>query len=77
MLKTVKGHYKDGQIELYEKPQMKESDVIVTFVDSENAGSINIQAKGITKEEAQDLRNRLRSFEEDWNAEGMELYDKI
>ncbi|MEK6590006.1 MAG: hypothetical protein AABZ11_04930 [Nitrospinota bacterium] len=77
MLKTVKGHYKDGQIELYEKPQMKESDVIITFVDSENAGSINIQAKGITKEEAQDLRNRLRSFEEDWNAEGMELYDKI
>lgn len=28
MLKTVKGHYKDGHIELYEKPLVKESDII-------------------------------------------------
>ncbi len=77
MLKTVKGHYKNGQIELYEKPHLKESDIIITFLNSEEAGAIDLQAKGITKEEAQDLKNRLRSFEDDWNAEGMELYDKI
>lgn len=32
---------------------------------------------GLTKEEAQEIRNRLLSFEEDWNAPGMEVYDEI
>ncbi len=77
MLKTVKGHYKDGKIELYEKPHLKESDIIITFLNSEETGAIDLLAKEITKEEAQDLKNRLRSFEEDWNAKGMELYDRI
>jgi len=77
MLKTVRGHYKDGKIAIYGKPQVKESDIIITFLNSEDAGLIDLQAKGITKEEAHDLKNRLRSFEEDWNAEGMELYDRI
>lgn len=77
MLRTVKGHYRNGRIDLYEKPLLKESDVIITFLNSEDSGSIDLQAKGITKEMALDLKNRLRSFEEDWNSEGMELYDKI
>lgn len=77
MLKTVRGHYKNGKIALYEKPQVKESDIIITFLNSEDTGLIDLQARGITKEQAQDLKNRLRSFEEDWNAEGMELYDRI
>lgn len=77
MLETVKGHYKNGQIELYETPRLKESDIIITFLNSEDTGQIDLQAKGIKKEEAQDLKNRLRSFEEDWNAKGMELYDRI
>lgn len=77
MLRTVKGHYKDGRIDLYEKPQLKESDVIITFLNSEEAGEIDLQARGITKEMALDLKNRLRSFEDDWNAEGLEIYDRI
>ena len=77
MLRTVKGHYKDGRIDLFEKPLLKESDVIITFLNSEDAGLINLKAREITEEMALDLRNRLRSFEEDWNAEGMELYDRI
>ena len=77
MLRTVKGHYRNGRIDLYEKPLLTESDVIITFLNSEDSGSIDLQAKGITKEMALDLKNRLRSFEEDWNSEGMELYDKI
>jgi len=56
---------------------VKESDIIITFLNSEDTGLIDLQARGITKEQAQDLKNRLRSFEEDWNAEGMELYDRI
>lgn len=77
MLKTVRGHYKNGEIALYEKPQVKESDIIITFLNSEDTGLIDLQARGITKEQAQDLKNRLRSFEEDRDAEGMELYDGI
>jgi hypothetical protein len=77
MFRSVKGHYRNGAIELDEKPALKESDVIVTFLDSNEAGLVDLEARGITKEEAQDLRNRLRSFEEDWNAEGMELYDQL
>ena len=42
-----------------------------------DADMVNLQAKGISKEEAKDLKNRLRSFEEDWNVEGMELYDRL
>ncbi len=75
MLKTVKGHYSRGKLELYETPQVEECDVIVTFV--EDGETIDLKSKGITTEEAQDLRSRLRTFEEDWNAPGMELYDKL
>jgi hypothetical protein len=77
MLRAVRGHYKNGSIELYEKPAISESNVIITFMDSEESDHVNLKAKGITKEAAQDLKNRLRSFEEDWVAEGMELYDKL
>lgn len=77
MLEAIKGHYKNGKIELYEKPHLKESEVIITFLNSEEEKSVDLRAKGITKEEANDLRSRLKTFETDWNAEGMELYDKI
>lgn len=77
VLETIKGHYKNGKIELYEKPHLKESEIIITFLNSEEAKSVDLSAKGITKEEAGDLRSRLITFETDWNAEGMELYDKI
>ncbi|MBI5675114.1 MAG: hypothetical protein HZC48_04665 [Nitrospirae bacterium] len=75
MLKTVKGHYRQGAFELYEKPQIEECDILVTFI--ENGELIDLKSRGITKEEAQDLRYRLRTFEDDWNAPGMEIYDKV
>lgn len=77
MLEAIRGHYKDGKFDLYEKPHLKEGEVIITFLNSGEAKLIDLQAKGITKEEAQDLRSRLKTFENDWNAEGMELYDKL
>ena len=77
MLESIRGHYKNGKIELYEKPHFKESEVVITFLESEKAEVIDLRAKGITKEDAVDLRSRLKTFEADWNAEGMELYDKI
>lgn len=77
MLEAIRGHYKDGKIDFYEKPHMKEGEVIITFLNSGVTEFVDLQAKGITKEQAQDLRSRLKTFENDWNAEGMELYDKL
>jgi hypothetical protein len=77
MLKAVRGRYKNGTVELFEKPGISESDVIITFINPEDSENIDLQARGITPEEARNLRNRLRTFEDDWNAEGMELYDKL
>jgi hypothetical protein len=77
MLRAVRGHYKDGEIELYENPDVFESNVIVTFIDSEEPEYVDLQARGISKDDARNLRSRLRAFEDDWNAEGMELYDKL
>ena len=76
MLEAIRGHYKDGKVELYEKPELNEGEVIITFLSAEGSGLVDLLAKGISKEEAKDLRNRLRAFESDWNATGMELYDK-
>ena len=77
MLKTVRGRYKNGTVELFEKPGVFEGDVIITFINHEEPEIVDLQARGITKEEARNLRNRLLTFEDDWNAEGMELYDQI
>jgi hypothetical protein len=77
MLRAVRGHYKDGTIKLYENPDVSESNVIVTFIDHEEPEFIDLESRGITKGDAKDLRNRLRAFEDDWNAEGMDLYDKL
>lgn len=48
ILEAIKGHYKNGKVELYEKPHLKESEVIITFLNSDEA---DLRAKGITKEE--------------------------
>jgi len=77
MLTAIKGYYNNGTIKLYEKPKITDSEVIITFIDSENAGSINLAEKGFNKKEVRELKNRLHTFEEDWNAEGMELYDRL
>jgi len=40
-------------------------------------GEIDLAARGITPEQAADMRNRVISFEDDWNAPGMEVYDEL
>ncbi len=51
MLEAIKGHYKNGKVELYEKPHLKESDVIITFLNSEESKPVDLQAKVSTKKE--------------------------
>jgi hypothetical protein len=77
MLKAIRGRYKNGKVELYEKPQLEEGEIIVTFLNSEESGSVDLRARGIAQPDAVELRNRLKTFEADWSAEGMELYDKV
>ena len=43
----------------------------------ESRGEIDLTARGITLEQAADMRNRVLSFEEDWNAPGIEVYDEL
>jgi hypothetical protein len=43
----------------------------------ERRGEIDLAARGITPEQAAEMRNRVISFEEDWNAPGMEVYDEL
>jgi len=38
---------------------------------------VDLRARGITTELAAELRERLLTFEEDWNAPGMEAYDRL
>jgi len=38
---------------------------------------IDLSVRGITLEQTADMRNRVLSFEEDWNAPGMEVYDEL
>ena len=38
---------------------------------------IPLRETGLTREEAFDLRRRLTTFKDDWNASGMDEYDNL
>jgi hypothetical protein len=74
MIKSVEGIYRNGKIELAEVPGdvRDESRVIVTFLDPVR---IDLRTRGIDDAQAADLRERLRSFAEDWNSPDMDIYN--
>jgi hypothetical protein len=74
MLKTIEGIYRNGIVELIEKPDdiPEESGVIVTFLKT---SSINLAQQGINQDEAKFLRSSLSSFADDWNSHEMSIYD--
>jgi hypothetical protein len=76
MLKSVEGVYRNGKVELLERPEdVGEARVIVTFLP--NAGRIDLAARGIDEEQAADLRGRLQTFEQDWDRPEMDAYDAL
>ena len=78
MLKAIQGVYRDGTVTLSEPPPCKDaSDVIVVFPEQTPASAGLLSNKGIAPEQAADLRHRLRAFEHDWDAPGMEVYDEL
>lgn len=38
---------------------------------------ISLEQAGLSREQAVNLRARLKTFEDDWNAPGMEAYDEL
>lgn len=73
--KTVEGIYRDGKVELLEKPvNVDEARVIVTFLPE---GAVNLSERGIDEAQAISLRSRLSAFTEDWELPEMEAYDAL
>lgn len=74
MLKSVKGIYRDGKIELAELPSDVRGDtrVIVTFLES---SSVDLASRGLDETEAAELRARLATFAPDWDSPEMSAYD--
>ena len=76
MLKSVEGLYRNGKVELSEKPtDVSEARVIVTFLN--DRGRVDLQERGIDEAQAADLRARLRSTAEDWERPEMDVFDEI
>jgi len=73
MMRSVKGVYHNGKIQLSEEPEdITEAQVIVTFLPRSPRRA---DAPPLSPEETVELRGMLAAWEEDWNAPGMEAYD--
>lgn len=74
MYKTVPGTFKSGVVQLGElSSDLPEGPVLVTFLKSDATPPT---VPSLTPEQAAELRGKLAAWEEDWNAPGMEAYDK-
>jgi hypothetical protein len=75
MLKSIRGIYRGGKVELLEPPPQDETaNVVITFLPTD--GPIELAQRGIDPNQAADLRLRLQCFAEDWNRPEMDIYDE-
>ena len=75
MLQSLEGIYRNGKVELREKPRgLRKTRVIVTFLPEQRTPAT--QPK-LSRREAAELRAKLASWEKDWDAPGMEAYDTV
>lgn len=74
MLKSIRGIFRNGQVELLESPPKGDGEVIVTFLAGE---PVRLAEHGINEEQAADLRLRLAAFAEDWDRPEMDSYDAL
>ncbi len=75
MLTTVAGIYRDGRVELNEKP-CNAQDGARVFVTFMGASESDLRAHGIDERQAADIRASFATFAEDWDAPDMEIYDR-
>lgn len=73
-MKTIEGVYREGKVELAERPEGvgDEVPVLVTFLPPHR---IDLKAQGIDEFQAADLRARLKTFAADWDDAEMDVYD--
>ncbi len=74
MLTTLQGVYRKGKIVLKDNPIdiPDETPVIVTFLGGEG---VDLRARGISEEQAREIRAQLASFAEEWDSSEMSIYD--
>ena len=74
MLTTLQGVYRKGKIVLNNNPSNipDETPVIVTFL---GGAGIDLRARGISEEQAGELRAQLAAFAEEWDSPEMSIYD--
>jgi hypothetical protein len=74
MLRTIEGIYREGKVELTERPDGMDEEVpvLVTFLESHR---IDLRAHGIDEAHAAELRSRLSTFATDWDGAEMDVYD--
>lgn len=74
MLKSIEGIYRRGKIELAEVPSnlSEETPVIVTFLEPH---TVNLRTYGIERDQAEELRERLETFVEEWDSPEMKVYN--
>lgn len=74
MLTSVEGVYRNGRVELMESSSdvPEGTSVIVTFV---RPNTVDLEAQGINREQAEVLRASLSTFSEGWDSPEMSIYD--
>ena len=73
---TSQSIYRDGNVELF-KTSTGVDTALVTIALLPKNGSIDLQSRGINREQAANLRAKLQSFAEDWNCPEMDVYDAL
>lgn len=77
MLTAVEGVYRNGIIELLENINLPEEARVVVTVLPPHTGLVDLQARGITREQAAKLRGQFEAFAEDWERPEMDVYDAL
>lgn len=75
MLTSISGTYENGVVSLDERPTLTApAKVIVTFLGEP---VVPATRPTLSKPEVAELRGKLAAWDGDWNAPGMEAYDRI
>lgn len=69
-------------VDLPKHVPLGEAEIVIILQPTPNGkkrqkGDIDLASRGINPQLAAEMRNRVISFEEDWNAPGMEVYDEL
>lgn len=73
---SLDGIYRNGKVELVDPvPEGIGGRVIVTFVG--DPAEVRLEERGISREQAAQLRQRLSAFAEDWQRPEMDAYDAV